>query len=129
MNDSIRVLMGNTDNINFNINSENQNIDFVSPQVQDQNIDFVTPQSENINVGVNNISDEISMAIQNSGGGFNFQLSETPIATNNYEYLINQPSINSVVLIKNKTSGDLGLQPAGEYADAKITNLEIDALF
>ena len=35
--------------------------------------------------------------------------------TSNYERLANKPSINDVELIGNKTSGDLGLQPAGEY--------------
>ena len=35
--------------------------------------------------------------------------------TSNYERLSNKPHINDVELIGNKTSADLGLQPAGEY--------------
>lgn len=38
--------------------------------------------------------------------------------TTDYEQLTNQPSINNVTLIGNKTSSDLGLQPAGNYANA-----------
>ena len=32
-----------------------------------------------------------------------------------YNETLNKPSINDVVLIGNKTSADLGLQPAGNY--------------
>ncbi len=35
---------------------------------------------------------------------------------NNYEAATNKPSINGVELSGNKTSADLGLQPAGDYA-------------
>jgi len=35
--------------------------------------------------------------------------------TSNYERLANKPSINDIELVGNKTSADLGLQPAGEY--------------
>lgn len=41
--------------------------------------------------------------------------------TNDYERLINKPSINNVELIKNKTSSDLGLQDEMR----PLTNLEI----
>lgn len=36
--------------------------------------------------------------------------------TSDYEYLDNQPKINGVTLIGNKTSNQLKLQPAGDYA-------------
>lgn len=38
-----------------------------------------------------------------------------PGGTNNYDDLNNKPSINDVELSGNKTSSDLGLQPAGNY--------------
>lgn len=47
-----------------------------------------------------------------------------PISTNDYNYLLNKPSINSVTLIENKTSSDLGLQDAMDY----ITNTELAIL-
>lgn len=115
-NNSIEFAIRNNEEINFNVGDQNQNIGFVSPT--NENIDVNVIENENV-----------SMDIQDSGSNLSFQLRETPMATNNYERLVNKPSINSVVLIHNKTSEDLGLQPAGEYADAKITNLEIDALF
>lgn len=116
MNNAIEISIGNTGNIDFNVDSENQNIDFVSQTNEDIDVNVI----ENENV---------SMNIQDSGSNLSFQLRETPMSTNDYNKLVNKPSINSIVLIHNKTSEDLGLQPAGEYADAKITNLEIDALF
>ena len=42
-----------------------------------------------------------------------------------YNQAQNKPSINSVALVGNKTSEDLGLQPAGDY----ITNNEADEKF
>ena len=51
------------------------------------------------------------------------------VTEKNYNKLNNKPQINSIELINNKTSEELGLQPAGDYADSRITNLEIDALF
>ena len=57
--------------------------------------------------------------------------------TRNYQELTNKPQINSVELNGNKTSADLGLQPAGNYlteeidpifsasASAEITNQDI----
>ena len=116
-NNSIEFIIGNNEGISFNVENSNQNIE------------FSTQDNENIGIDVENLNENVSMAIQDSGSNLSFQLRETPMATNNYERLVNKPSINSVVLIHNKTSEDLGLQPAGEYADAKITNLEIDALF
>ena len=44
--------------------------------------------------------------------------------TSDYEKLINKPQINSVTLIKNKTSANLGLQDAMD----RITNSDIDAM-
>lgn len=51
------------------------------------------------------------------------------IGTNNYNQLINKPSINDVELIGNKTLDNLGIQEKGNYANTRVTNLEIDNLF
>lgn len=51
------------------------------------------------------------------------------IGTNNYNQLINKPSINDVELIGNKTLDNLGIQEKGNYANTRVTNLEIDSLF
>lgn len=48
---------------------------------------------------------------------------------NDYEKLKNQPSINDVTLIGNKTSEELNLQEKGDYPSVRVTNLEIDSLF
>lgn len=45
-----------------------------------------------------------TVRMENSGGG-----------TSNYEDLENKPQINGNELVGNKTSADLGLQPAGQY--------------
>ena len=45
-----------------------------------------------------------------------------------YRWIKNKPQINGVELIGNKTSEDLGVQPAGEYADTPITNPDIDEI-
>lgn len=45
--------------------------------------------------------------------------------TFDYNDAQNKPSINDVALVGNKTSADLGLQPAGDY----ITNAQADAKF
>ena len=116
-NNSIEFTIRNNEGINFNVGDQSQNIGFVSPT------------NENIDISIENSNDNVSMSVLDSGSNLSFQLRETPMATNDYNKLVNKPSINSVILINNKTSDELGLQPAGEYADAKITNLEIDALF
>lgn len=51
------------------------------------------------------------------------------IGTNNYNQLINKPSINDIELIGNKTLDNLGIQEKGNYANTRVTNLEIDSLF
>lgn len=43
-----------------------------------------------------------------------------------YKWIKNKPRINGVELVGDKTSEDLGVQPAGEYADTPITDPEID---
>ena len=45
-----------------------------------------------------------------------------------YRWIKNKPQINGVELAGNKTSEDLGVQPAGEYADTPIINPEIDEI-
>lgn len=54
---------------------------------------------------------------------------ENNASNSNYNKLFNKPQINSVELIGNKNSSDLNLQPAGNYANTRITNIEIDNLF
>ena len=54
---------------------------------------------------------------------------ENNASNSNYNRLFNKPQINSVELIGNKSSSDLNLQPAGNYANTRITNIEIDNLF
>lgn len=51
--------------------------------------------------------------------------SEGQETTFDYNDAQNKPSINDVALVGNKTSTDLGLQPAGDY----ITNAQADAKF
>ncbi len=50
--------------------------------------------------------------------------------TKDYNELFNQPSINDVTLIGNKTLDDLSIQEKGEYVDNAntLTNLEILAI-
>lgn len=45
-----------------------------------------------------------------------------------YNVLDNKPSINNVVLINNKTSQELRLQPEGDYPDESLTNMDIENL-
>lgn len=51
-------------------------------------------------------------------------LEENTGGTNNYKYLINQPKINDVTLIGNKTSSDLKLQDEMEA----LSNVDIENL-
>lgn len=46
-----------------------------------------------------------------------------------YEGLENKPKINSVTLIGDKSSNDLHLQEEGDYANERITNSELEAIF
>ena len=43
-----------------------------------------------------------------------------------YRWVKNKPQINGVELVGNKTSEDLGVQPAGEYPDAPLNKPDID---
>lgn len=47
------------------------------------------------------------------------------VGADDYSDLINKPSINNIVLSGNKSSADLGLQPAGNYALTQDLNDEI----
>ena len=46
-----------------------------------------------------------------------------------YNDVYNKPQINDVELIGNLSGDDLGLQEKGNYANTRVTNLEIDELF
>jgi hypothetical protein len=63
----------------------------------------------NIEAGTNITLDQVGSTLTiNSTGGSG--------GTSDYEELENQPKVNNVTLKGNKTSSDLGLQPAGNYA-------------
>ena len=51
------------------------------------------------------------------------------IVENDYNKLQNQPKINNITLINNKTLDDLGVQEKGDYADTRITNTELEEIF
>lgn len=55
--------------------------------------------------------------ITSSGGG-----------TDDYNNLSNKPTINNVELSGNKTSANLGLQPAGDYATNESVNNKSDKI-
>lgn len=78
-------------------------------------------------IGTNNR--DIDISIQEASSSIGFEIKTQTTGTKDYNKLSNKPSVNDITLIGNKTSEDLGLQPAGEYANSKITNLEIDTLF
>lgn len=46
-----------------------------------------------------------------------------------YEGLENKPKINDIELIGNNSLDNLGIQHKGNYANTRVTNLEIDNLF
>lgn len=46
-----------------------------------------------------------------------------------YSELSNKPKINDVTLNGNKTLNELNIQPKGNYADSRITNMEIENIF
>ena len=46
-----------------------------------------------------------------------------------YDDLRNKPQINSVELVGDLSSSELGLQDKGNYANTRVTNIEIDNLF
>lgn len=51
------------------------------------------------------------------------------VSTSSYEDLKKKPQINSVELLGNKSADDLNLQIKGDYANSRITNIEIEAIF
>ena len=54
--------------------------------------------------------------------------SPVSFGTKDYNRLDNKPRINDVLLKNNKTLGELGIQPAGNYPEQALTNLEIENL-
>lgn len=76
----------------------------------------------------NDTTEVITMTIGSSREPVNIDVLNAA-GTSNYERLLNKPQINSVELIGNKTSDELNLQPAGNYANTRVTNTEIDSLF
>lgn len=85
------------------------------------NVDEVTMSfgegTKNVDLEIESIENEIDLDTSNTIAG-----------TNNYKRLINQPSINNVILVDNKTSSDLKLQPEGNYPDETLSNSDIEEL-
>lgn len=126
MNNEIVMSLENDNNIDFNIGNNED----IGIGIEDNNGIDIGIDSDNNNI-VTEIAENqnVSMNIEDNNLSIDFQMADTPVASNNYNDLVNKPKINSVTLIHNKTSDELGLQPAGEYANSKITNIEIDNLF
>lgn len=57
------------------------------------------------------------------------KLEEIDVGIVDYSNLKNKPKINNVELADNKTLDDLNIQIKGDYANTRVTNLEIDNLF
>ncbi len=84
-------------------------------------------RTETINMTVENTNEDINFAIRDTGT-ISFEI-EKNNSDNDYEKLFNQPQINSITLLGNKTGDELNLQEKGDYANTRVTNIEIDALF
>jgi len=87
-------------------------------------------EENNFNVNVNLNSENINIDVQDEDA-FNtkFIVLKGEDGTTDYNDLYNKPSINNVELSGNKTSDDLNLQEKGNYANTRVTNIEIDNLF
>lgn len=46
-----------------------------------------------------------------------------------YNKLANKPSIEGVVLINDRSLDELGIQEKGDYANSRITNMELEEIF
>ena len=88
-------------------------------------------EDENFNLKINLNQDDIKVNVNMEEDAFNtkFIVLKGESGTTDYNDLENKPSINNVELSENKTSDDLGLQPKGDYANTRVTNIEIDNLF
>ena len=83
---------------------------------------------DEITMSFGNLDNQVDLEVQSIEEEINFETSSQSAGTNNYNKLINKPSINSVVLIDNKTSQDLHVQPEGDYPDMALTNADIEEL-
>lgn len=84
-------------------------------------------RTETINMTIENTNEDINFAIRDTGT-ISFEI-EKNSSDNDYEKLFNQPQINSITLLGNKTGDELNLQEKGDYANTRVTNIEIDDLF
>lgn len=84
-------------------------------------------RTETINMTIGNTNEDINFAIRDTGT-ISFEI-EKNSSDNDYEKLFNQPQINSITLLGNKTGDELNLQEKGDYANTRVTNIEIDDLF
>lgn len=80
---------------------------------------YNTDISGNISRSTKQISGNINSSTRQLSGGMKKGVIE------DYDVLKNKPSINNVILSGNKTSADLNLQPAGDYATRSELNLHI----
>jgi hypothetical protein len=85
----------------------------IQSHISDSNIHLSS--SEKTNVGKLVSTGDGSKYLGNDGN-----YSTVSSGTTDYTALSNKPSINSVELTGNKTSSDLGLQPAGNYLTAEV---------
>ncbi|MCQ3908915.1 MAG: hypothetical protein MJ200_05330 [Mycoplasmoidaceae bacterium] len=85
--------------------------------------------NNSISMTITNIKEPIGINVEDENNNIEFEIKNNTSGTKDYDKLSNKPMINSIELKNNKSSEDLGLQPKGDYAEERITNLEIDALF
>ena len=71
---------------------------------------------------------DAEIALQNAEDAIE-SLSQITQATKDYAELENKPKINDIELNGNKSLDNLGIQHKGNYANTRVTNLEIDNLF
>lgn len=84
-------------------------------------------RTEIINMTIGGTTENINFGIEENEN-INFDINSST-GTTNYERLSNKPKINSVELIGDKTGDELNLQEKGDYANTRVTNIEIDNLF
>ena len=86
--------------------------------------------NEPIIMEIGNSNENIDFTIQDNNESINFQINnQSSGGTNNYNKLINKPSINSVELIYDRTLHELGVQPEGDYPSQRVTNSELEDIF
>ena len=103
---------GNADNTEPLTPTDKQQMESAIQQNTDDITDLKANKQDKLISGVN-IKTINNESILGSG---NIEIGGGGGGTSNYNALTNKPKINNVELNGNKTSSDLGLQPAGNYA-------------